>query len=653
MRSPTILFKKRMIFILSVFSFCIIGLICRLVYIQIFKADFYQPKAYIQQTRQRPITPTRGSIVDRNGKVIAKNATVATVWVRPNIIPKAEKEKTAKLLSDALGLNYENVLKKVSKVVALEKIEAKVDQQIGDKIRALNLTGVMVDDDSKRYYPYETLAANVVGFVGKDNQGIVGLEAKYESYLKGIPGTVLEETDARGIELSGSSEKRIEPENGLTLRTTIDLNIQQVLEQELQRTYIDTLSKRTTGIVMDPRDGSILAMAQYPSYDLNQPFKIQDPNLEMIWDTLPDKEQFNQLNQMWRNFGLNDTYEPGSTFKILTSAAGLEEGVVKPDSTFHCNGYVVVEGTRIKCWYFPRAHGAETFVEGVQNSCNPVFIETASRLGADKYFDYLNRFGLRERTGIDLAGEAIGILHNPKKVGPVELATTSFGQSIQISPLQLLRASASIVNGGRLVTPHLGDSFLDENGKLVKKLDWDLGRRTISKETSDEMRKILESVVSEGSGHKAYIPGMRIGGKTATAEKLPRGSGKRIASFLGFAPAEDPQIMTLIIIDEPNSPIKYGGQIAAPVVGRFYKTVLPYLGVQPIYNEKELEIEKGKDVMVPDFNGKTIEEAQKIIKNTKIDLIIEGEGSVIIDQFPAPNEKIKESAKVMLITKQE
>lgn len=650
MRKPSIRFKKRLIFMAVVIPLYFCLLIYRLIWIQIYQTEFYQKLAYDQQTRQRMITPTRGSIVDRNGKVVAKSATVSTIWIRPTLVPKDQKQKVAQILAKTIGIEYDTVYKKVSKTVALEKIKEKVDPKIANQIREFNLPGVRIDDDSKRYYPYQTLGSFFIGFVGKDNQGIIGLEAKYEQYLKGIPGIVREETDARGNKFKNSAENRQDPIPGYTLQTTIDLNVQQLLEQELERAYTDNLAKRTTGIVMDPRDGSILAYGQYPNYDLNTPFKNPNAEIQKIWEKLDQKQLAKEWNQMWRNFGINDTYEPGSTFKIITTASGLESGAVTPETRFHCVGFSIVEDRRIKCWYFPRAHGSENLIEGVQNSCNPVFIEIASRMGPEKYFEYLKNFGLREKTGIDIAGEATGILHNVKNVGPVELATTSFGQSIQITPIQLMRGAAATINGGSLVTPHFAKALMDEQGKVEKTFEWPLGRKVVSKQTSDTMRNVLESVVAEGTGHKAYVPGMRIGGKTATAEKLPRGSGKRIASFLGFAPAENPQVMALIIIDEPSGPIKYGGQIAAPIVGRFFKNLLPYLGVKPQYNEEELAMEGNKEVVIPNLTGKNIEEASKILKDLKLSIIVEGEGSLILDQFPTPNEKVRETSKVMLFT---
>ena len=513
--------------------------------------------AYEQQTRDRLISPKRGEIVDRNNNPIATNESVYSISVINSQIE--EPEKVASILSEKLELKYEDVLKKVNKKVALERIKTKVDKETADLIRNLNLVGVMIDEDIKRIYPNENMASQVIGFVGKDNQGIIGLEAKYDEYLKGKQGKILTETDSRGIELKNGSQERVAPTNGYTLVTSIDINIQKYAEQTLEKVVEAKGAKRGSIILMNPQNGEIYAMANKPDFNLNEPFTINNDDLKSNWANMSQKDRNNALNQMWRNFSINDTYEPGSTFKVMTSAMGLNEKLITPETHFNCGGGKTVGGRYIKCWRSPRSHGSQTFVQGVQNSCNPVFMEVGEKLGADKFYEYMQIFGFNEKTGVDLPGEAVGIMHKKENVGPVELATMSFGQSFQITPLQLLRAISSVINGGELITPHFGTKIVDENGNIVEELNYKKGRKTISKETSEQMKWILESVVSEGTGNKTYIPGFRIGGKTATSEKLPRRSGKYIASFCAFSPAENPQVIALVLVDEPQG-VYYGGQ---------------------------------------------------------------------------------------------
>ena len=462
--------------------------------------------------------------------------------------------------------------KQINKKVALERIKTKVDKNIADEIRNLNLDGVMIDEDIKRVYPNNNMASQVIGFVGKDNQGIVGLEAKYDEYLEGKQGKILTETDARGVEFNNSKQERISPTNGYTLVTSLDINMQKYAEQALEKVVEAKGAKRGSIILMNPQNGEIYAMANKPDFDLNEPFVINNEDLKSNWDNMSEKEKNDALNQMWRNFSINDTYEPGSTFKVMTSAMGLEEGIVTPDTHFNCSGGKTVAGRYIKCWRSPRSHGSQTFTQGVQNSCNPVFMEIGEKLGAQKFYEYMNIFGFNEKTGVDLPGEAVGIMHKEEKVGPVELATMSFGQSFQITPLQLLRAISSVINGGELITPHFGTKIVDENGNVIEELKYKKGERTVSKETSEQMKSILESVVAEGTGNKTYIPGFRIGGKTATSEKLPRKSGKYIASFCAFSPAENPQVIALVLVDEPQG-VYYGGQACVIIVQRLNQII--------------------------------------------------------------------------------
>lgn len=568
--------KKRLLLMLAVFVLSLIVLSIRVGYIMLFKAEEYQNMAYEQQTRDRLIAPKRGSILDRNGNGIAVTESVSAVSVIHSQIEN--EEETAKALSEILELDYEDVLEDVKENVALKRIKSKVDNETAAEIRELNLPGVMIDEDVERTYPYYTLAASVIGFVGKDNQGIIGLESKYEEYLKGEPGKIMTLTDSRGRRVS-DAEERVEPINGENLVTSIDVVIQQYAEQEIAAAVEAKNAKSGVIIVMNPQNGEIYAMANYPTFDLNEPFTINDEELAAMWDTFTAEEQNEYLNQMWRNKAINDTYEPGSTFKIVTASTGLEEGVITPESTFNCTGSMVVGGRTIKCWRYPRTHGTQTFAEGVRNSCNPVFMAVAERIGADTFYDYMIKFGFAEKTGIDLNGEAVGILHKKEDIGPVELATMSFGQTFQITPIQLLRAAAAVVNGGKLITPHFAIKTVDDNGFTVNTFEWPEGERVISEETSATMREILESVVAEGTGNKAQVEGYRIGGKTATSQKLPRGSGKYIASFMSFAPADDPQVMALVLIDEPEG-VYYGGTVAGPVMRDLLTNILPYLNIE-------------------------------------------------------------------------
>ncbi len=644
MEKITILTKKRLLlflFLSSVGWFILFG---RVVYIQVILGEDLQSKAYEQQTRDRLIAPQRGSILDRNGVGLAMTETVNSISVIP--IQVKQKEETAKYLAEVLELDYDTVLEKVKQNVALVRIKNKVDKELAMEIRKKEIAGVVIDEDIKRVYPYSSLASQVLGFVGKDNQGIIGLESKYNEFLEGKAGKILTLTDSRGLTVDNAQE-RIPPENGKSLVTSIDVVVQQYAEQTLAKAVEAKGAKNGIIIVMNPQNGEIYAMANYPSFDLNDPFTINKEELASIWGNMSEKEKNDALNQMWRNTAINDTYEPGSTFKTITSSAGLEEGVVTPESSFVCNGYYIAGDRQIKCWRYPRTHGAESFVQGVQNSCNPVFMIVAERMGAEIFADYMTKFGFREKTGIDLPGEAVGIIHKTENIGPVELATMSFGQSFQITPLQLLRAVSAIVNGGNLVTPHIGTQIIDENGNVTQTFSYPKGEQIISTQTSEQMKKILESVVSEGTGNKAYIPGYRIGGKTATSEKLPRRSGKYIASFLTFAPAENPQVLSLVFINEPQGNY-YGGSVAGPVMKELLRNILPYLGIETIYNQKELEMDEVQKITVPDFIGMTVQEAKQILYESEIDYEIQGEGEDITSQFPKAGEEINKNTKILL-----
>lgn len=644
MEKPTMRAKKRLLVFLLGAVCGYLLLLGRLAYIELCRSEEWQEMAYEQQTRDRLITPKRGSILDCNGTGIALTETVNAVSVIP--VQVKEKEKTARFLAEALDIEYDTVLKKVSEKAALVRIQTKVEPETAAGIRAADFPGVVVDEDVRRIYPYGTLAAQVIGFVGKDNQGIIGLEAKYDELLEGERGKILTQTDSRGNEVSAQQE-RIAPTDGKNLLTTIDAVMQQYAEQTIAKAVETKGAKKGILIILNPQNGEIYAMANSPTFDLNEPFVINDAELAAKWDSFSAEEQNTYLNRMWRNPAINDTYEPGSTFKIVTSSAGLEEGVVSPESSFFCRGFYTAGDRQIKCWRYPRTHGAETFVEGVQNSCNPVFMEIGERLGAETFLEYMEKFGFTEKTGIDLAGEATGIIHSLENIGPVELATMSFGQSFQITPLQLLRAASAIVNGGYLITPHFAKGIADEEGRLTEAFSYERGERIISKKTSETMKEILESVVAEGTGSKAYISGYRIGGKTATSEKLPRRSGKYIASFMAFAPAENPQVMALVLIDEPQG-VYYGGTVAGPVMQELLQNILPYLGIEVQYNEKEAAEAAEQKTTVPQLEGLTIQEAKRTLFQAGLSLEIETEGEIIGRQMPPAGEEVNRGTKVIL-----
>ena len=558
------------------------GLLGRLGFLMRVRADHYGEMARDLHERERTIKAARGRILDAGGNVIADNRTVCTISVIYNQV--TDREEVIRSLCSILELSEEPVRKKVEKRSSREIIKTNVDKETGDKIRALKLDGVKVDEDYKRYYPMGSLASKVLGFTGGDNQGIIGLEVMYEKYLKGKNGVILTLTDARGVELDKAAEDRIEPVAGNDLQISLDVNIQLYAQQLAYQVMEQKNAKKVSVIVMDPQNGELLAMVNAPEFDLNDPF-TPDQNLksQSLKEEAAARSQTmglqDRLNAMWRNTCINDTYEPGSTFKIITAAAGLEAGAVTLEDTFSCPGFRVVEDRRIRC-HKAGGHGTETFLQGAMNSCNPVFIDVGQRLGVDRYYKYFTQFGLKGKTGIDLPGEAATIMHKKEKMGAVELATVSFGQSFQITPIQLITTAASIVNGGRRVTPHFGVRVIRSDGGAVKELSYPQGKQILSSETSASMRYVLEQVVAEGSGKRAALEGFPIGGKTATSEKLPRSLKKYISSFLGFAPADDPRVMALITIDEPQG-IYYGGTIAAPVIGELFKNILPYMGIRP------------------------------------------------------------------------
>lgn len=567
-RNKTFNRKKIMIMFLVVF-FILMFLIGRLVYLMVFCSEYYGQKAEDLHERERDIKAARGRIIDATGTVLATNKSVCTISVIHSQIE--DEDAVVEMLVKELGLSEETVRKRVEKVSSIERVKTNVDKETGDRIRSYGLSGVKVDEDYKRYYPYDTLASKVLGFTGSDNQGILGLEVKYDEYLEGTDGKILTLTDARGIEIENAGESRLEPVNGNDLYISLDYNIQMYCEQAAEKVYTQKDAENVSILVMNPKNGELLAMVNYPEFNLNDPFTL---NYELTESVSAEEEQ-NQLNQMWRNQCVSDTYEPGSTFKIITASAALEEGVVSLDDAFYCPGYKIVEDRRIRCSK-TTGHGAETFVTGIMNSCNPVSMELGERLGVDNYYKYFKQFGLLSKTNVDLPGEAATIMHDKENIGPVELATISFGQSFQITPIQMVTTVSSIINGGTRVTPHFGVDVKDADGNVVHTFSYDTYENICSEDTSETMKMILEKVVSEGTGKNAKIEGFEIGGKTATSQTLPRSEHKYIASFIGFAPASDPEVIILVIVNDPQG-IYYGGTVAAPIAKEIFENILPYL----------------------------------------------------------------------------
>ena len=567
-------FHKRKVWIVFLLCICMtVGLIARLIYLMGFRSDYYYEKAEDLHERERDIKAARGEILDAKGKVLAANKTVCTISVIHSQIK--EPEKVIALLTEKLGISEETVRKRVEKVSSIERIRTNVEKEVGDEIRNAGLSGIKVDDDYRRYYPMGSLASKVLGFTGGDNQGIIGLEVEYDDILKGEPGKILTTTDARGIELDGVGENREEPQQGYNLRISLDADIQKYVQQAALKVMEEKQAERVSILLMNPQNGEIYVCVNVPEFDLNEPFVL---NTDVDTEGMSEEKKQDLLNQMWRNPCLNDTYEPGSTFKIITMSAGLAEGVVSLNDSFYCPGYKLVEDRRIHCAN-RRGHGAQNFVKGAENSCNPVFIEVGLRLGVENYYKYFRQFGLMEKTGIDLPGEAGTIMHQKENMGEVELATVSFGQSFQITPIRLAATVSALINGGKQITPHFGVAVESEDGEKVEELEYPAGKEILPAEISETVRYILEQVVSEGSGRNASVEGYRIGGKTATSQTLPRSANRYISSFLGFAPADDPKVLALCIIHDPQG-IYYGGTIAAPVVRSIFENVLPYLGIE-------------------------------------------------------------------------
>ena len=565
--------KKKTVIVFLVFSLMLLGLMGRMFYLMVIRSDYYSQKAQELHERERDIKAARGRILDCNGEVLADNKAVCTISVIHSQI--TEPEKVIAMLVKELGISEETARKRVETVSSIERVETNVEKEVGDRIRSYGMAGVKVDEDYKRNYPYNELASKVLGFTGGDNQGIVGLEVMYEEVLKGIDGKILTTTDARGVELSELGESRVEPVAGYDLQISLDKNIQMYAQQAAWKVMQEKEAQGVSILLMNPQNGEIYANVNVPEYDLNDPFTL---NTDVDTSQMTEEEFQDACNQMWRNPTINDTYEPGSTFKIITMAAGLSQGVVDLDDQFYCPGYKIVEDRRIHC-HKRTGHGAEDFVHGAMNSCNPVFIEVGLRLGAENYYDYFQKFGLMEKTGIDLPGEAGTIMHKKEDIGQVELATISFGQSFQITPIQLATTVSSMVNGGKRVTPHFGVRVTDDQGNLIEELDYKTQEGIVSSQVSEEIRYILEKVVSEGSGKNAAIEGRTIGGKTATSQTLPRSENRYISSFLGFTPAENPQVLGIVVIYDPQG-VYYGGTIAAPVMKDIYENILPYMGIE-------------------------------------------------------------------------
>lgn len=650
--------KKRLVLVLILACALFLGLSVRTGYLQLIKGEWLSTKAMDQQTREIPIEPKRGTIYDKNMKELAVSVTKYTVWCKPVEVKK--KEEASKKISEILGKEYKDIYKLLNKKnMALVKIERWIDDDKATKIREAKIPGIWVAEDNQRYYPYGNFAPYVIGHTSNDSQGIAGIEMQYDKHLKGTSGKLIVSTDASGREIPRGMEKYYEPVQGKGLVLTIDEVIQHYTEKAVQKAYELNNAKRVTVVAMDPKTGDILSLSSKPDYDPNDPRTPIYPYYQEELDKYDEKNKIKGYYQMWRNPAISDTYEPGSTFKLITSAAGLEENVIKDDEKFNCTGSVTIGGRRIKCWRHYRPHGEQSFKQGVQNSCNPVFVEVGSRLGVSKLYDYIEAFGFKQKTNIDLPGEAKGILYNEKSVGPVELATISFGQSISVTPIQLITAISAIANNGDLMEPRLVKGYTDNKGNIIEEIKPQTVRQVISEETSKKMMDIVESVVSEGSGKAAYIPGYRIGGKTGTAQKVIDGKyaqGKYICSFMGIAPSDDPQILVLAIVDEPTGVSAFGSTTAGPIVKEIMNDALPYLGVEPKYTENEKkELEKDK-VDVPDVRDLAIEDAVKVLEEAKLHSVLDTDieipkGTKIVDMFPKPGVKVAQGSSIMLYFK--
>ncbi len=649
--------KKRLVIVLILACIVFAGLIFRTGYLQIIKGDWLTEKALDQQTRDIPIEPKRGTIYDRNMKELAVSITKYTIWAKP--VEVKDKEESAKHLSDMLGEEYNDILKLLKKKnMALVRVKRWIDDDVAEKIRDAKLPGIWVAEDNQRYYPYGNFAPYVLGHTSDDATGIAGIEMKYDKHLKGKSGRLIVSTDASGREIPHGMEKYYEPVQGDGLVLTIDEVIQHYTEKAVQKAYEINNAKRVTAIAMDPNTGDILSMASKPDYDPNQSRTPIYPYYEEELEQYSDKDKIKGYFSMWRNPAVSDTYEPGSTFKLITSSAALEENLIKDNEKFTCTGSVTIGGRKIKCWRHYNPHGEQTFPQGVQNSCNPVFIELGQRLGVAKLYDYIEAFGFMDTTKVDLPGEAKGILYNEKNVGPVELATISFGQSISVTPMQLITAISAIANDGKLMEPRIVKDKVDNQGNVTETIKPKVVRQVISEETSKKMMEVAESVVSKGGGKKAYIPGYRIGGKTGTAQKVIDGKyaqGKYICSFIGIAPTDDPQIVVLAIVDEPTGVNAFGSTTAGPIIKEIMSDSLKYLGVEPKYSEEEkAQYEKPK-VKVPNIIDLSIEDATKILEENNLKVIQDSdidvkEGSKVVDVFPKPGAEVPIESGIVIYT---
>lgn len=649
--------KKRLVIVMVLACSLFLCLIFRIGYLQLIKGEWLSTKAAEQQTREIPIEAKRGTIYDTNMKELAVSVTKYTVWCKP--VEVKDAKKTSEQLSKILDEDYDDIYKKVNKKkMALVKVKRWIDDKTANKVTKAGLSGIWVAEDNQRYYPYGNFASYVLGHTSSDSSGVAGIELKYDGVLKGTAGKLVVSTDAAGKEIPQGSEKYYEPTTGNGLVLTIDEVIQHYCEKAAQKAYEENNATKVTIIAMDPKTGDIKAMVKKPDYNPNTPTKAIYPYYEKILEECKDddKKTMAAYSNMWRNTAISDTYEPGSTFKLITSSAGLEEGVVKQNDKFTCNGSVTVEGSKIKCWRSYRPHGAETFKQGVQNSCNPVFVEVGRRLGVSKMYNYIDAFGLNKKTNIDLPGEAGSILYKEKDVGPVELATISFGQSISVTPIQLITSVCSIVNDGNRMQPRLVKAYTDNKGNITKGLDPVKVKQVISKETSAQMREIMESVVTDGGGKIAYLPGYRLGGKTGTAQKVINGTyaqGHYVCSFVGMAPADDPQIVVLAIVDEPTGVMAFGSTTAGPIIKEVMSNTLKYLDVEPKYTEEEKAENVKTKVKVPDVRGLTIEEATKVLEEAKLEANIDNDvdikkGTVIKDMFPKPGVSVNEGSLISI-----
>ena len=649
--------KKRLVIVMVLACSLFLCLIFRIGYLQLIKGEWLSTKAAEQQTREIPIEAKRGTIYDTNMKELAVSVTKYTVWCKP--VEVKDAKKTSEQLSKILDEDYDDIYKKVNKKkMALVKVKRWIDDKTANKVTKVGLSGIWVAEDNQRYYPYGNFASYVLGHTSSDSSGVAGIELKYDGVLKGTAGKLVVSTDAAGKEIPQGSEQYYEPTTGNGLVLTIDEVIQHYCEKAAQKAYEENNATKVTIIAMDPKTGDIKAMVKKPDYNPNTPTKAIYPYYEKILEECKDddKKTMAAYSNMWRNTAISDTYEPGSTFKLITSSAGLEEGVVKQNDKFTCNGSVTVEGRKIKCWRSYRPHGAETFKQGVQNSCNPVFVEVGRRLGVSKMYNYIDAFGLNKKTNIDLPGEAGSILYKEKDVGPVELATISFGQSISVTPIQLITSVCSIVNDGNRMQPRLVKAYTDNKGNITKGLDPVKVKQVISKETSAQMREIMESVVTDGGGKIAYLPGYRLGGKTGTAQKVINGTyaqGHYVCSFVGMAPADDPQIVVLAIVDEPTGVMAFGSTTAGPIIKEVMSNTLKYLDVEPKYTEEEKAENVKTKVKVPDVRGLTIEEATKVLEEAKLEANIDNDvdikkGTVIKDMFPKPDVSVNEGSLISI-----